>query len=103
MTGSEMALIKAAMNLGGVFVIFLILLFFAYRICTKAGPKMLEYAGAFISAQEKQAMAMTEMKDAFTGYINKDNNEHREILLGLQVLAREIHDLAIIVKERKAP
>ncbi len=100
MTGAEIALIKAGMNLGGVFVIFLIMLFFTYRLITKAGPGLFKYAGAFIAAQEKQAVAMTEMKDTFVDYIGRDNKEHREILLAIQVLARETKELTIVVRER---
>ena len=93
MTPAEVELIKVSMNLGALFIIFALMLYLSYRLVLKLGPKFFAFGAAFVAAQEKQANAMTEMKDSFTTYVTRDNNEHQEIIVGLQVLARNMETL----------
>jgi hypothetical protein len=97
---TEIELIKAAMNLGTLFVVFLAMLYLGYRLALHAGPGIVKYAAAFIAAQEKQAAAISEVKDAIRDYVTTDNDEHREILLGLQVLAKMMEELKTAVEEK---
>lgn len=96
---TEIELIKAAMNLGTLFVVFLVMLYLGYRLALHAGPGVVKYAAAFISAQEKQAAALTEATDAIRDYVAKENQQYSEVLLEIQVLANLTNGIKTIVEE----
>ena len=84
-----------------------------YGILIFALVKLAMYFGRpFIEAQRQQASAMLEqalsmktqaeclgaMKDSVKEFVTRDNNDHREILLGLQVVIKEVQELGAEVK-----
>lgn len=94
----ELSLIKVLVDLGGTVVVSVLLIFGLYKLLSRFGC-------AFITAQEKMAEAMADqakstsgMRDAIQNFIQKDNNEHREILLGLQVVGEELKCLTTEVR-----
>jgi len=57
-------------------------------------PAMLAQA----QSMQTQADCMGQMKDSVREFVGRDNNDHREILLGLQVVAKEVQKLGNEVK-----
>lgn len=92
-------LIKVGMNLGGLFVVFLVMIYLAYRLALHAGPGVVKYAAAFIAAQEKQAVALTEATDAIRDYVTKENQQYRELIVSIQVMASISQEIKTIVEE----
>jgi 3-isopropylmalate dehydratase small subunit len=87
---SEFGLIKSLADLGCTVVVCAFIAIIFYKLAMKFGP-------AFIAAQEKiadsmaqQAQSMSGVNAAIQNYIQKDNSEHREILLGLQVVGEHL-------------
>jgi hypothetical protein len=77
-----------------------VVLFFIYRLSCKFGIPFIEAQNMQASAMQNQAtsmqnqaVSMGEMKDCVVGYISKDNNDHSEIRLSLQVAIKEITGL----------
>jgi hypothetical protein len=96
-----MTFIKSLVDLGGTVVISALILFVLYKLSMKFGV-------AFITAQNSIAEAMTRQADTLSGvhkaietYIQKDNREHREILLGVQVLAEEFKMLRADIRRER--
>jgi hypothetical protein len=92
-TGNTIELIKILANLGGVVVV-------SYLLIRMVGKLLGKYGAAFICVQEKmaeamgaQAQSMTGVKDTLVEFVGKDSGEHREIILGLQVVGRELKTL----------
>jgi len=84
-----------------------------YGILIFALVKLAMYFGKpFIEAQRQQASAMLEqaqsmktqaeclgvMKDSVQEFVLRDNNDHREILLNMQVIIKEVAQLGAEVK-----
>jgi hypothetical protein len=47
-----------------------------------------------------QAECMGAMKDSGREFVDHDNNDHREILLGLRVVIKEVQQLSAEVKDQ---
>jgi len=93
MSQNTIELIKILANLGGVVVV-------AWLLIRMIGKLLGNYGAAFIGTQEKmaeamgrQAQSMGGMKDTLVDFVGKDSGEHREIILGLQVVGRELKTL----------
>lgn len=80
---SDLGLIKSLVDLGCTVVICAFLLMIFYRLSVKFGT-------AFIESQQKMAEAMAGVNVAIQTYIQKDNTEHREILLAVQVVGEHL-------------
>ena len=52
------------------------------------------FVGAFIDAQQSQAVAMTKMADAVERVTARDNDRLDEILINNQVIIRRLEELA---------
>lgn len=108
MTDKELELIKAVLDMGGSISIALLIVLALSLLAWKLGSQFLavlqnqaEATGRQADAMAGQASAMGEMKDALSQYILKDNHEHREILLGLSVMASEMKELTQVISEFK--
>jgi len=80
---NDLSLIKSLVDLGCTVVICGFLLMIFYRLSVKFGT-------AFIESQQKMAEAMAGVNMAIQTYIQKDNTEHREILLAVQVVGEHL-------------
>jgi hypothetical protein len=78
-----------------------LVVFFFYRLAIRFGQPFIDAQAAQAAAMQNQAESLKEMKDCFVGYISKDNNDHREILLGLQVVIAEVQKVNAQVKIQK--
>lgn len=100
LSSAELEVIKTAMDMGGTIFITILIVICLAILAWKFGGSAMKCMAEFISAQQRQADAMTaqaasmsDIKNAVHEYITRDNSEHREILLGLQVLAKEMREL----------
>jgi len=101
---NDLTLIKSLVDLGCTVVICALIVVVFYKLAIRFGV-------AFIAAQEKIAEAMAQQALSISGvnsalqiYIQKDNNEHREILLAVQVcgenmkwLTHELRDARLLL------
>ena len=108
LSDKELALIQAVIDQGGAITIAVLIVVALSLVAWKLGGQFLAVLQAQASASGRQAdamagqaSAMAEMKDALTKYILKDNDEHREILLGLSVMASEMKELVRAVNKSK--
>ncbi|WP_027358415.1 hypothetical protein [Desulforegula conservatrix] len=97
---AELEVVRTAMDMGGTIFIVILLVVCLAVLAWRFGGSAMKCMAEFIAAQQRQADAMTaqaasmsDIKNAVHEYITRDNSEHREILLGLQVLAREMREL----------
>jgi hypothetical protein len=114
MSPAELEIIKSVVDMGGTILVVVMVIGALAALAWKLMPATLAYRSDTIKAMQNQAVIaakqadgtvknaeamglqaqiMSEIKDTFQEYITKDNNEHREILLGLQVLARGLKEL----------
>jgi F0F1-type ATP synthase membrane subunit b/b' len=114
MSPAELEIIKSVVDMGGTILVVVMVIGALAVLAWKVIPASLVYRSETIKAMQDQAQAtvraaeattkhaeamqaqahsMAEIKDTLQDYITKDNNEHREILLGLQVLAKGMTEL----------
>lgn len=107
MTGIDPVIIDRLASQAAGVVISIVIIYFVYKLAVYFGKP-------FIDAQKQQATAMMNqaesmkaqaesmggMKNALCDFVSRDNNDHREILMGLQVVARDVQDLTSAVKKQ---
>jgi hypothetical protein len=99
---SDFTLVKSLVDLGCTVVICVIIVIVLYKLSMKFGV-------AFLATQEKIAEAMAQQAQSLCGvnaaiqtYIQRDNTEHREILLAVQVMGEHLKWLRDEVKSISA-
>jgi predicted negative regulator of RcsB-dependent stress response len=109
MSTAELEIIKSVVDMGGTILVVVMVIGALAVLAWKLIPATLAYRSDTIKvmqqqaqATEKHANAMTQIKDTLQSYITKDNDEHREILLGLQVLAKGMNELTQGLQHDKA-
>lgn len=90
----EGELLKAIVNAGGTAAISFVLLIGIYKLANKLG-------GNFLEAHEAQTKAINRLTDTLEKFINRDQNEHREMIILLKVLTEKIERLEDGRKDRK--
>ncbi|MCP3942203.1 MAG: hypothetical protein GY710_12055 [Desulfobacteraceae bacterium] len=108
LSDNEIELVKAVLDMGGSITIAILIIIALALIAWKLSAHLVKFSGDLVMVMQNQAdalagqaTAMGEMKDALNLYVLKDNDEHREILLGLSVMAREMKDLTQVISELK--
>lgn len=106
LSNKELDLVKAIIDQGGAITIAVLIVVALALLIWKLGGQFLavlqvqaDATGRQADAMTGQATAMGEMKDALTTYILKDNDEHREILLALSVMASEMKELTQVIQK----
>lgn len=106
LSDSELELVKAVLDMGGSITIAILIVIALALIAWKLSGHMVKFSVDLVAVMQNQAdalsgqaTAMGEMKDAFSLYVLKDNDEHREILLGLSVMASEMKELTQVISE----
>lgn len=106
LSDKELEVVMAITDMGGSIFIAVLIVVVLAGLAWKLGGRLVLLGGQVIAvmqnqadAQAGQATAMKEMKDALSQYILKDNDEHREILLGVEVMADKLNHLTQAVKE----
>ncbi len=101
MTLSQMELVKVLADLGGTVLITALLIWFAWKVIRYFGTAFLSTMQQIARAMSSQAACLADMKDTVTAFVAKDNSEHREILLSLQVVAKEISTLTTEIRRQR--
>jgi hypothetical protein len=90
----EGELLKALLNAGGSAAIAIVLLVGIYRLANKFGVNFLE-------AHEGQTKAINRLTDTLEKFINRDQNEHREMIILLKVLTEKMEGIEDGRKKRE--
>ena len=94
-------LIESLLDLGGTAFIAGIIIFFAYKLLGRFGVPFILSQREIAGAMGEQAQSMAAMTGAVQDFIGRDHNEHKEILLGLQVVGKELSTLVNEISELK--
>ena len=86
-------LLKALIDQGCTAFIVTIALILAYRLANKFFPQFISTQQDIAVASGRQAENIAQMKNTVHEFVMRDNNEHREIILGLQVVGQELKTL----------
>lgn len=101
MTGADLSLIKVLADFGGSVVLTGLLLYFAYKLLDRYMPPFITSQQQIATEMGNQAQSMRDMQGTVNTYVCREDNDHREILLTLQVLAENIKHLTREVRDRK--
>jgi len=95
LVGMDIELLKAAMNLGGVVFFGTLIMLLLYRLMSRFGGSLV---GAIVKASDAmtcQAQCISELKDCIKQQAEMGGNDHREIILGQQVMAEEMKRMIV--------
>jgi hypothetical protein len=94
-----------AVKWGPAFLVLLVILYILYKLVLKLGNSVgLKIIGALEKpsmALDKQATSMDKLTGSIQGYVNRDSNEHKEIIILQKVIREELKDLRGHMKEIK--
>lgn len=85
----EQELLKALINAGVGAVIALIILVGLYRITSRLGLKFIEAQQEQATALIRQAQSMEGLTKSIQDFVQRDNSEHREMLVLLRFIAQQ--------------
>jgi hypothetical protein len=95
---SDFTLIKSLVDLGCTVVICSIIVIVLYKLSMKFGVAFLATQEKIAEAMAQQAQSLCGVNTAIQTYIQRDNTEHREILLAVQVMGEHLKWLRDEVK-----
>jgi hypothetical protein len=101
MTIAKMELLKILIDLGCTVLITILLIYFAYKLINKFGVPFIKSQQKVAEAMGRQAQSMADMQSTVHEFVAGDNSDHREILLSLQVVGKELKTLSSEVKGLK--
>jgi len=101
MPDNYLAALKIAADLGGSTVTALAIIYFVYKIFARFGTAFVEAHQQIAQSMSAQAQSLNEMRAGLDRYIERDNSEHREILLGVQVMGDELKSLVCEIREMR--
>lgn len=88
--GLDPVLVKSLFDLGCTVVVVAMMLIFAYKLFSKFGKEFIKTQKDMATAMGSQASSMGGMKESVELFIRSDAMDHREILLSLQVVGKEL-------------
>jgi len=91
-------LIKTVADLGGTTAIAALMIWCIYKLLARFGAAFVVAHQQIAESMGSQAKIMSELRDGIEKFVDKDNNEHREILLGMQVVGKELKELVCEVR-----
>ncbi len=94
-------LIKTIADLGGSTVIAALMIWCIYKLLERFGTAFIQAHQQIAESIGAQARCMSEMREGIDNFIQKDNSEHREILLGLQVVGAELKALIEEIRDMR--
>jgi len=98
---NDLTLIKSLVDLGCTVVICALIVVVIYKLSIRFGVAFIATQEKIAEAMAQQALSMTGMSAAIQTYIQRDNNDHREILLAVQVVGQELKWLRDEVRTAK--
>lgn len=100
MTPGSVEIFKILAEMGGTVLITVLLIWFAWKVIEKFGTQFIQTQQQIAEAMCQQAQCMSDVKDTVTEFVGRDNSEHREILLSMQVVGRELQTLTSEVRRQ---
>ncbi len=101
----DAALINRLIDQGAGVIVVIVIVYALVKLAMYFGKPFLEaqkqQAQAMLAqaqSMKTQADCMGQMKDSVREFVSRDNNDHREILLSLQVVIKEVQQLSTEVK-----
>lgn len=88
----EGELLKAIISAGGGVAIAIVVLVGVYQLANK-------FAIKFIRAQEDQAAAVNRLTDTLEKIINRDQNDHREMIILQKVMMEKLERLENTIED----
>ena len=70
-----------------------LMIYAIYQFASDIGVKFIEVQKEQAQALGRQAQSMEGLKDSIQGFVLRDNNEHREMIILLKVIADKIERL----------
>lgn len=89
---------EIAKDQGAGLVALVLVLALFYKLAIKFGGPFIEAQRAQTEAMIEQTSCMRDMKETVTEFVSRDNNDHRELQIGMEVLSREVNDVGQDVK-----
>ena len=86
----DFALVKSIVDLGCTVVVCALIVIVFYKLSMRFGERFMSSQEKIAEALAQQAQSLSGVNGAIQTYIQKDNTEHREILLGLQVVGENL-------------
>jgi len=77
---------------GSVIAAFII--YVLYRLANSLGLKFIEAQLQQADALARQAQSMERLQVSIQGFVTRDNNEHREMIILLKVVAEDLRHIA---------
>lgn len=96
---SWMEVAKTLVFWGPGAVIAALIIFALYKLADKFAGRAIEAQQAQAVALASQASAMQDLQKSMQEYVNKDNGEHREMLVLMKYTAQHIQSLLIMKGE----
>jgi len=98
----DIELLKILADLGGSVAIAILLIVVVYKLICRFGSPFIVSQNKIAEAMGQQAQSLTDMKGSVSEFIGRDHLEHKEILLGLQVVGKELKTLVNEVSRIKS-
>lgn len=87
---SDLSLVKSLVDLGCTVVVCALIIVVLYKLSMKFGVAFLATQEKIAEAMAQQAQSLCGVNTAIQTYIQRDNTEHREILLACQVMGEHL-------------
>lgn len=98
---SNTELIRILADLGGTVLIAAIILYLVYKIINQFCLAMINSMQQIANAMGDNARCVMEMKTDVAEYVQRDNSDHREFLLTLQVFGKQMEVLTKEIRGNK--
>lgn len=96
-------LVKAVINAGVGGTIAALIIFLIYKLTSRLimelGSKMVAAFEAQAKAIERQSSSMESLTTSIQEFVNRDNSEHREMLVLLKYLAQNHQEHSHVIKK----
>ena len=93
MYGLNIEITKALISAGGGLLIARVILYGVYKLMHRFGGQFVQAQQAQAEALAKQAVSMEGLRDSIQMFVNRDNSEHREMLVLLKYIAQHQESL----------
>lgn len=98
----EQKLMEALLNAGAGSLIALMMVLGLYRIVRGLGVRFIEAEQRQAEALGAQAQALAGLSSSVSEFMNRDNSEHREMLVLLRFMAQQQRDFQEVRIEHEA-
>ena len=93
MSVEQLEVIRILSDLGGTLLLAVLTLYYGYRFFSRVGHAFISSHEKIANAMEAQAKSMDGLRDAVHTVVNRENTDHREILLALEVISDQLNGI----------